>query len=365
MKTNSKSNISDNNIPSEQVDIIIACYDIGGAKSIFPVYEMLANNYSNIVICSEVSKSVFDNPDFIFDNSESYSDLSLIIRRFHPKIILTGTSEFSNLERFCWNIAKDLRIQSIALIDSWTNIAQRFFYYSNEALKDKFSCPDLILVPDRYVKDYLIKEDWCRSKISICGQPHLEKNIELLSKLRMKKKSKKGVFLYLSEPVIEKREQLSIGYTQFSVADKLIKELSNYHIKQIIIKPHPKEDIDNWNNWKEKLPFNIKKKIKIASDEIEKLADSCECVIGMASMALLEFGLSGFPTIAFQPNRNYIPNIMIDKCEQIKLVIKDEDFIKILNLYSKNDINKFDDTKSPFLNSSTRVIKIIKQLLIT
>jgi hypothetical protein len=341
------------------IDIIIICNDLGGANVIYPIFELLRAKLKIKVICSDISKKVFKHFDGIISINESLFSTSLILNQLKPKLLLTGTSEYSNLERYFWKTAKDLNITTIAIIDSWTNMKERFTYFSIDKNDEKFQQPDIICLPDNSIKEQIIREGWCTSDLRVCGQAYLEKEISFLTQLRNEKNIAIGELVFISEPVIEKRNIRSIGYSQFSVANQLVEQLLGQMITRIVIKPHPKENKDNWHKWKKSWPKEVQKHIVISDSETEDLMSSSEFIVGMASMSLIVAALSGAITIALQPHRKYIPNIFVDKCDQINLLTHTENLSKDFEELKDKDIVPFNMYNSPFYNSIGRTSELI------
>ena len=118
-------------ISTEKVDILIVCCDIGGAKAIYPVFKLLKKKFNIKIICTVYSKEVFRgfSNKIILELDHSTDYLSRILYNINPKLLFTGTSEFSNLERLSWKVSREMGIVSVAIIDSWTNPKDRFKYY--------------------------------------------------------------------------------------------------------------------------------------------------------------------------------------------------------------------------------------------
>ena len=93
------SNHADAVMPSEKVDIVIVCCDIGGAKAVYPVFKRLKNKLNIKIICTVYSQEIFRGccNKIILEVDQTLDSISRILYNYNPKLLFTGTSEFSNL----------------------------------------------------------------------------------------------------------------------------------------------------------------------------------------------------------------------------------------------------------------------------
>ena len=344
---------------NHNIDVLIVCNDIGGANAIYPVFQSIKDKVKVKLVCTGDAIKVFNSFKKYFVEDHKFNSVNLILKELTPSILFTGTSEYSNQERLFWYESKRLNIKTIAIIDSWTNIKERFIYFPVENNGEKLVQPDIIIIPDDNLREQIDNEGWCVSDLKVCGQPHLEKSSSFFEKKRNIKKVENSSLMFISEPVIEKRNIRPIGYDQFSVASQLVNQLLGGIVTKIIIKPHPKENIDNWQKWKNSWPKEIKKNLVISDLTIKELILNSEFIVGMASMALIEAAMSGSISIAIQPHRKYIPNIFVDNCDQIKLLIQTDNLSKNFEEIKDKFISSSSIQKSLFFSSTKRTSELI------
>ena len=163
-------------------------------------------------------------------------------------LIITGTSWQSSIERRFIKSAKLHGKKVISILDHWVNYRERFITEGDLIL------PDEIWVCDEYAKK--IAEDKFKNiSLKLIENPYIEnlkKNITSYMKLNSNLKTEN--ILYVCEPIkdhakIQFGDENYHGYTEESALKYFLKQIDllNIDYKNIIIRPHPSENIKKYN----------------------------------------------------------------------------------------------------------------------
>ena len=107
-------------------NILISCNDVGSANLIY--FWKKKFNKNNFFFYNEgPAKKIFKNKNINL----------LKIDQLNIDFIITGTSQFSNLEKKIRNLAKLKKIQSITFLDHYVNYKKRFYYGGKLSLPDE------------------------------------------------------------------------------------------------------------------------------------------------------------------------------------------------------------------------------------
>jgi hypothetical protein len=233
-----------------------------------------------------------------------------------PDLLITGTG-FDNFDRDLWRVAAGCNVGSLAVIDAWTNLNQRFVNDDGSEIQ-----PDAICAIDRSMSDQIADEGWCGARIHITGQPHFQSVVERLKEKRKAyRPSSVPLLVFFSEPVnTDFVSDTDRGFDQFSVAGSLLTALAGFAPLSLVVQPHPRENRDDWQAWigGRTLPQGID--IRIGEDTTETLLTTCDGAIGMTTMVLFEAALLGVPVLSLQPDRVSALNPRLDVIEGLELV---------------------------------------------
>ena len=221
-----------------------------------------------------------------------------------PGLLLTGTSFFDGFERALWAASRHLRIPSFAVLDSWTNIEQRFLPAETPPEQ-----PDAFGVIDDNTRAQIAAEGWCRARIFVVGQPHLAARTERLKRRRKNRPSGSAKrIVFFSEPIIEDFGPTARGFTQYEVATFVARALDGHPGVVLEIKPHPRESDAGWRDWLALTP-----NARFAAEDTETLLAAADGVLGMTTMVLIEACLAGIPALSLQPERPKILNPVLEE----------------------------------------------------
>ena len=292
---------------------------------------------------------------------EETEDVPGIMNDILPAVVVTGTSASATLEHSLWAAARGQDVPSVAILDASINLATRF-----RRPQSFTSMPDVICVIDAESRRELETQDDINSRIVVVGQPHLE-NVGGRIGRSEELNGGSGRLVFFSEPiVVEPGEIHPIGFEQFGIAASIVSGLSGLDGVTLVIKPHPNESVQIWQDWiaRTKTPEGIG--LEIGSGDALALMAVAQGVLGMSSMALIEAALAGIPALGLQPGRSYCPNPRIDSDEGIRLVTDPEKVIGSVRDFAdatRANMRLSPTEKNPFAGSLQRVMGVIDDMM--
>lgn len=210
----------------------LVCHDAGGANQI---KAMIDNKFLNpqTVFFQGPADRLFQNCNINLLRSKNLSDMFDTV-----STLITGTGWASDLEHQARLQAKTRNIQSIAVLDHWTNYQERFIRYGELIL------PDEIWVVDEhaYAK---AKMEFPKTKLKQVPDFYSQQQINQIRSLPSKSSLE---LLYLLEPI---RSDWGRGVPgEFQALDFLIEKLPQLGIPlgtRIRLKPHPSDPIGKYD----------------------------------------------------------------------------------------------------------------------
>ena len=246
-------------------------------------------------------------PDFPNELSVEPDDLAALLDNLKPHAVFTATSFNSNLERLAVRFANERTIPTFSILDFWSNYAKRF------TLDGIVSEPKVLFVADGRMKREA-EAELPNTKVIVSGNPHLASIATKYSHARLEASSQ------IRSPLSRIRffcENIRHYYpdkpvNEFSIMPNLLQSLidAGFH-GEVLIRPHPMESREPWEEEIEKYEVGITRSSKrfAAKPAIivrldtatfdEVLRDRCAAV-GFTSMALLETASVGIPTFSYQ-----------------------------------------------------------------
>lgn len=290
--------------------ILFSAHDPGGCNMLIPIIETLTKNdafsISIVFIGPAVGKllqidtsraNVIKLPTKAIENFPNECDVNpqevkAILENVKPDIVLTSTSINSNIERYFIRSTQDLKVKNYVFIDSWAGEDVRF------------NSPNVSVVPDNiFVCDTPMAESYTKYKelganVINVGNPHLE----VLSKRKFPARTQHSdipVILFCCENIRHYFPNKKVN--EFTIIEDIIEEVHNTGIK-IIIRPHPMESKEPWQNFFEHNK-SLTGKLVLELDCRLSIYDSflnSDIVVGISSMALIESAILGVPTFSYQ-----------------------------------------------------------------
>lgn len=331
--------------------LLLFARDPGGTNTIIAMEKKLRDKYNVILFGKDVALDKFKQVNLDARNIQeyvkkiSYNNIVDFLKKLNPEIILTGTSIDDMTENYIWKAAEKLNIPAYAILDQWLNYGIRFSEYGINDL-DKYECnkiqpylPKKICVMDEYAKKEIEREGIPGDRIVVTGQPYFEwfkhwveevEDDELLRVKRMFGYENEKVIIFASEPICKTygRNAGAWGYTEetiFRVFQESIDYVTRLTRKRVsvIIRPHPKEDMENWQKrtWDtEYITYYIDKEIE------NRLAiRMADLVVGMTSMFLIESALCGKKFLSIQIGLRKENNFILEKEGITKSIVTKEE----------------------------------------
>lgn len=279
------------------------------------------------------------------------------IRRFRPDIIVTGTSVRSYAEHVLWRVAGSLNVPSLALVDGWTRIGERF-----RSRRGRRAAPDRYGVVDSHTKRTLVRT--CKvapARIDVIGHPHLEKSSADLILARMTRSKSDCLTLgFFSTPA----EDAEAG-PGIDAARSVLPHLHAYAPMQVFFKPHPREELGPWRQWiQENHAREESRCVRLTLVDGQSTHDilaSVDLVVGLPTTVLIEAALAGIPAMVIEPKWWPSSNYAI-KCQLSESVVREKDCIpqKLSELVERTRTSIPGVVDRSVANSCYRAVKAIR-----
>ncbi len=237
----------------------------------------------------------FENPEIAVND---------IINEFQPDIIITGSSppsadEKISPEQFFYACAKTQNIRTVAVLDAWERIFERF---SVDNLFCEELVPDILCVMDKLAKQQLVGYGIDKDRIIITHNPYADR-VVLASKNKIREKISDDLsILFISQPLKENRSCVDWGYTQETLFSDLLLSIKNVYKNKnvrICIWQHPKERESQWKE-KDKLSVNNNIKIFLAKNKDLSLLGKVDFVASSHSTLMYEALYYGTPCLSLR-----------------------------------------------------------------
>ena len=257
----------------------IISHDAGGAEILSSF--VLRNKTDCIFVLEGPARKIFERK---LGNIET-TTLSVAISKVDN--ILCGSSWQSDLEFNAVKLAKKMNIPSATFLDHWVNYETRF-------IRNEETClPDEIIVGD-ITAEKLAKEIFTGVPIFLLENPYFVDICDDLSKVSQKKlkinKNKLSI-LYVCEPVrepalIQYGDENYLGYTEEDALRYFLRNIDaiSGDVQNIVIRPHPSENIDKYN-WVQD-EFDLPIKGGGSQSLLEEIVET-DVVVGCESMAMI------------------------------------------------------------------------------
>jgi hypothetical protein len=292
---------------------------------------------------------------------EEVARTSRYFAQFKPRLVLTGTSHFSDLERNSWVAARESGIPSVCAIDAWVNFPERFTRHDGTLVQ-----PDSICVIDAMSRATLKADNRITAAVHVCGQPHLETLVAtLLKSCATRRPNGKLLLVFFSNPVSQSLPRHEQPYNQFKAATLVVDALRNEDV-DLLIKPHPREDIAGWEQWILKAVKGGKARISITSRSSDELLVACDATCGITSMSLIEAALVGRPVLSVQPGRLRPHNPVMDELDGVKLAMSEDEVPGAVATWlaeARDSKAKLVEVPASIKNSRQNYLRLLDRLL--
>ena len=223
--------------------------DQGGAVYINSALPSLSALYNIMTIASGPAFKLWSklNIPSVCLNEFDTKELEVTLSTFSPNLVVTGTSHYCELERISWGIANKLRVPSLAIIDSWTNLEERFIRLTDQTMV----FPSAISIIDSTLIETIKKLLGVNFRIHITGHPHLE-GVVKQKKIKKISNPDSGVKIvsFFSNPIPNKYADSKSYRDQFDVVEALLSACISFPFPiELVIKPHPREEKKRCSFW--------------------------------------------------------------------------------------------------------------------
>lgn len=338
--------------------------DPGGVNALIPIILNTDRNLKIVVYGKDGAMERFSQNGVVCEDimrhciEISISEIEYLLQVLMPDLIITGTSSDDFTEKYLWTAARNMKIKSFAVIDSWVNYGIRFSKYTLKESEKYWSerdfsyLPNFILTMDDYSKKEMIKDGIPEEKIVVTGQPYLEytrKRILQVEDEKVKAYRKKvgclndeKLIVYASDNIYrdfdDKEGKTYWGYNERTifpyVYDALMNVEPNSNEFVLLVRPHPKEDISYW----EGIALENKRLRMIidASTTGDLIIRAADLIISMQSMFLMEAALVGKKIMSVQIGLQREDPLILSKLDIVKPVMDDKNLqLKLHNFFTK------------------------------
>lgn len=302
-----------------------------------------AKDYSRSVL--EKANISFEDFNSILDGSTEISDLETVTRwieEIKPDVVFTGTTNVDDFtDRLIWKACQNLGIKTVAILDQPMAIAERFHDLAGKLYPPSYViCPtqavaeqitgqsialkDAVVMPNPYlsslaldVESFIKRRNECRDKLAA----HFDCKFETLSVFV----SEPERFFQHMDPTYAERVQDEIE--TFALAKKGLIS-SRYGQSLLVVKLHPKENIDSYNDVH---PHVIK-------DEFSnyELMAAADIVIGIKSTFLVEAVIFGRYVVSIDLLNHRDLQLFTNKLELSHRVTNFGELIFVLNNFNSS-----------------------------
>lgn len=314
-------------------DILFFSCDPGGTNAILPIYDRFRNEYKSEVFGKGHAVLIWWNSGVVCEDIEkaiqeiSREQIRNFLIEHSPSLVITGTSFEDRTENLIWFVCRELRIPTLAYVDSWMNYKHRF--QINETINEiesdgGYLFPDRILCIDDIAKAGMIQEGLPSDRLFVAGYWHLKHVKDKLCSVEYSvcqeyrdrilscdslscEYNDRKLILFISEPLYRLYTSGGVnrwGYDERSIF-KALSDVLRSHVDPkryvMVIRPHPKEDIKWWLDESKKsgIPLLIDNETQIEHQII-----CADLIVGMYSQCLNEAACIGKCIASVQIGRN-------------------------------------------------------------
>ena len=286
--------------------VLVVARDAGAASALAPVVrELLAHGpLQPQIVAYGKALAVFEAmslPVFAFPEEPELEEIDEFLDASDAVAVLTGTSMRAELDGRFWAAAHAAGIPSVAVLDHWTNYAERF---TVSAPFDRL--PAVIAVMDEVAKRALVERGCPADRLRVTGHPRFDAlPVAITPDLRARARRELGcgadrrVIVFASEPQTRYYGNRH-GYTEVGVASVLLDATAAVAPDALVVfKLHPLEDVAGL--WSEVRRRGIPEVRVLRSYPILELAAASDVFSGMTSIVLLDAAVLGVPTLSVRP----------------------------------------------------------------
>lgn len=300
--------------------ILFFARDPGGANVVLPVYMRMKERHNACIYAKDYAfKRLLAEKVPVCNIEEEcdtkvFEEVDAFLKATAPDAVITGTSLDDFTERYLWKASKGQGIKAYAIIDQWMNLGIRFSRYGygqeelyHQQLKHEY-LPHKILVMDEWAKKKLLMCGIRDGRIIITGQPYFDTVCQKFEGAQSKYDKSRWNVIFVSEPISwdydsGKTSELYWGFNEktiFACLRRNLRKFAESYNKNIrmIIRPHPRECSDNWEDTIAQVQDSKMEIVLDAKSSTFALLKSADLVCGMSSMFLLEAAICRKPIMS-------------------------------------------------------------------
>ena len=268
--------------------------------------------------------------------------LQKTIQDFKPDVLVAGTSTPAGIEVestvYC---QKNFSVLTVAFVDHWTNMLNRF------AKNGEIQLPDFVWVIDEKAAAVALEEGIPKTKIRICPNPYYEYLKEwkpVLSREEIcgsiKCNPELPYILYAPEPLLKFNLREQYGFDEYDCLEDLMALVGEKYEDKItvVFKIHPNENKESVQSKIANLVGPVPENFILTADaDINHLAYYSKAVLGMFSNSLLESQLLGASVYRLLHRMNNVHSDPFQGKQIGKEINDSEAFGKMMNELLEHD----------------------------
>ena len=299
--------------------IIVFVEDPGAANFIIKINDFInIDNHKFCFIVYGAAKKIFNDFKINYIDFEKIN-LSIYLDKFSPNMVLVGTSQNFQSPAFKFiEYANQKNILSVGFVDMATDAHLRFSGTTSDPLAN---IPNYLFVADDETKKEFINLGLKDFRIFVTGHPahdhiinmknyynHLDKKKFIINLLGLNPSPRK-IIIFAAEHILDYKENENLLYTLNGrgnnksrtkiVLEEFLDAVKNITpLPYIILRLHPKNKIDDFNEYKNEIDL-----LSFHKDHLQYLWVA-DLVVGMSSNLLMESVIMGKKTLSILTNES-------------------------------------------------------------
>jgi hypothetical protein len=266
--------------------ILVISHDAGAAEIVSAYVKKYKNKYDFICLVAGPAVKVFKRKKLDKYLTRSKAKAKKMLASNQVAYVLTGTGWGSSLELDFIKLARKHDIKSVAYLEHWVNLRERFNYPNKDW---KQNLPDEFWAGNSHTRD-LARKFMSDVPCKLVPNLYYKEMQQEYKKIKKQIKGKAHNILFLSQP-IKVNSGPSNGvhlfkFSEFDVLESILNYISENELKnKVVIGFHPSEKESKYD----KLITKYSDTVKIAKQSANRLKDIAQAkvVIGISSTILV------------------------------------------------------------------------------
>lgn len=267
--------------------IVAFAHDPGGANAVAcTVAALRSAGFTVAAYVKGPARAQFERLNVSCEEVDDISALESTVAKC--RLVVTGSSETDRTEVLLSVMAREHKVPSVVVLDYWANYRMRFLLQRDGV--EQLVLPDAITAIDDVCAAEMIADGLPVERIHVTGQPYFSWLCERSVVPRSVPGEAKKIF-FASQPHPAAQEVLNTLIELLSEKD---------HFSQLLVRFHPREgslaaSLENLE--KSGISYSVDR-----SRDVLTTLSSCDCVVGLSSVILIEAALMGVPAASFVPS---------------------------------------------------------------